>query len=314
MTHLNEKTRNSRRWFQRLAVPAMVVAAAATTFSAVARDPGTGPGPGKAPGPERPMMHMLHDLDLSDAQRAQIRDILMSQRGPAEGGHHGFGEGPGPMGFAELDPDSAQYNADVKAMADKAAAEAAARATQMAEVQGQIYQVLTAEQRSKVAADIKDMDAKKGAPGDKPGMRLPPVGGPALRILDDMELSDDQWLKVHHLLTDSRKKAASDEMAMHKLLGSIATLSPDASDRNKQVEKVSQQVGDAARAKVMQMADLQKDLYSVLTPDQRSEFEQALKARKPGRGPGPEAHMMGKPHDRGMGKDMGPDQAPAPQG
>lgn len=95
------------------------------------------------------MMFMLHGLDLSDAQREQIRGILDGEREGAEARHEALRDAH--KSLHQLAMAETYDAAAAKAAADTIGRLMAEMAENRARVGNSIYQVLTPEQRTEVA-------------------------------------------------------------------------------------------------------------------------------------------------------------------
>jgi len=111
-----------------------------------------GEGPGRAPG----LMHLLHALNLSDAQRQQVRTILTNaheqSRQPPPGGASDFA--------ALINPGDPNHAAAVQA-AKKRAGD---RVQRMSDLQTQLYNVLTSEQKSQLTRMVAEWKSRMGPP------------------------------------------------------------------------------------------------------------------------------------------------------
>jgi len=125
--------------------------------------PGPGPGPGDAgdwhgpPGGDQ--MMMLHQLNLSDAQRASVKQILSSSFDQDKPAQQALEQQRN--AFEAMAPGSAGYQA---AAANLAAAEGQAaqkRVMQMADLRARVYAVLTPAQQSQVATLTAQAQARR---------------------------------------------------------------------------------------------------------------------------------------------------------
>lgn len=237
---------------------------AAGTVAAVATQASPMHGPGGPGG--HPLMAAIEQLDLSDSQRSQVRKILMSHRDQAKAEHEKVHAQL--VRFSELDPDSPRYAGDVAAIADQASAGARAHLAQAAAVQKEVYAVLTAEQRSKLPQLVADADPKR-----LPGM----ADARIMALFDDLDLSDEQWLAVHKIQKSHRDEAVADAQKMQQQMASFLSLDPTAKDYAARLAVVSDTFAAGAAAHVQKIAAVQKQVYAVLTPDQRQKFAAQLR-------------------------------------
>lgn len=116
-------------------------------------------GPGfDGPRGER-MMFMLHGLDLSDAQREQIRGILETEKEDAETRHEALRDAH--KNLHQLSLNETYDAAAVKAAAATVGQLMAEMAEERARVGNSIYQVLTPEQRTEIAERHERRQARR---------------------------------------------------------------------------------------------------------------------------------------------------------
>lgn len=128
---------------------------------------GKGPGPEghHGHGPGGPYLHELRDLDLSEAQRTQIKGFFDAGRDQASAGREAMRELHHRYDLAI--PGSKEFTTLTTKLADAEASEARERVQKMAELRTQVYGVLTAEQRSKLATGL----ASRPEPAKSPDPR-----------------------------------------------------------------------------------------------------------------------------------------------
>lgn len=217
-----------------------------------------------------PMMEQIQQLNLSDSQRSEIRKILMSSRSTLKGEREHFHDRA--IAFAELDPDGAQYGDKVQAMADEAAAKASELAPKLLELQGQIRAVLTPEQRTQLVDQVKNADIDS---------RMAMHSGPMMPMLEELNLSDEQWLSLRHIQQAQRDGHAGERAAMQAELARFAALDPDSAGYAKASAELTERFVQGARQRVMDAAEIQRQVYAVLTPEQRSTLVSELKDFNP---------------------------------
>ena len=135
-----------------LTIAALAAGLALSSAAFAGKDGGPGrQGPG---GPHRggPFMHELHDLDLSDSQREQIRGFIKAQRDQDKADRNAQFELH--RSFELATPGTAQYNSLTVQLADAEATDARDRVQQMASLRTQIYGLLTPAQRTKFAEEL----------------------------------------------------------------------------------------------------------------------------------------------------------------
>lgn len=145
---------------------AALAAGLALSSAAMAGKDGAGPGRHGPDhdGPHRggPFMHELRDLDLSDAQREQIRGFFKTQREQDKTDRRAQFELR--RSFELATPGTAQFQSLTQQLADAQATEARNRVQQMASLRTQVYGVLTPAQRTELAAEL----AKRPEPPSPP--------------------------------------------------------------------------------------------------------------------------------------------------
>jgi protein CpxP len=133
---------------------------------------GKGPGPdghghGHGPGPGGPYMHELRDLDLSDAQRTQIKGFFDAGREQGKASRDAMRDLHRSYDLAV--PGSKEFSTLTTKLADAESVEARERVQKMAELRTQVYGVLTPDQRSKLATELANRpEPKDGPDGPEP--------------------------------------------------------------------------------------------------------------------------------------------------
>lgn len=127
--------------------------------SAVAAPPHPGPAGAFADGPpwNGALLHAMRELNLSDSQKQSLRELLKNARQQADAARSAQ-----PYDMTVLgDPGNANYAAAIESIKEQAAQ----RITRAGELQLQIYDLLTPEQKNQlpeVLADIKaEMEARR---------------------------------------------------------------------------------------------------------------------------------------------------------
>ncbi|MDB5971691.1 MAG: hypothetical protein JWQ90_4141 [Hydrocarboniphaga sp.] len=126
---------------------------------------GKGPGPeghGHGPGPGGPYLHELQDLNLSDAQRAQIKGFFDAGREQGKASREAMHDLHRSYDLAV--PGSNEFRSLTAKLADAEAAEARERVQKFAEIRTQVYGVLTADQRSKLATELANRPERPEGP------------------------------------------------------------------------------------------------------------------------------------------------------
>jgi protein CpxP len=136
-------------------LPSVLFAAALATgvsVSALAFDGGHG---GRHHG--SPFIHELHELNLSDAQKASVKNLVKNSFAQSKPQAQAFRQQR--EAFEALAPNDPRYAASASSLAQAAGAQASARVTQLTELKQQIFAVLTPAQQQQLAA----MEAKHQA-------------------------------------------------------------------------------------------------------------------------------------------------------
>lgn len=234
------------------------IAAVAATLPAVA-------------GPHRggPFAEQMAELNLSDAQRSEIRKIMMSQRDSMKGEREALRNQL--IAFAELDPQAPQYADSVEGFADQAEARARELAPALLDLQAKLRAVLTPEQRAMVQTKVADADIEDRMKG-----RNPMFG-----MMESLQLSDQQWLDLRHIQQAQREASAEQRAAAQQKLASFIALDPAAPDYATRSAELTEAFVQNMRLRVLTASQLQGQVYAVLTPEQRVALVAELKDFKP---------------------------------
>jgi Spy/CpxP family protein refolding chaperone len=137
---------------RRFLTSASLIASLALTGVAVA---GAGAGPDghrHGPGPGGPFMRELRDLDLSDAQKSQIRGFFGAVRDEARTSRDAMRELH--RSYDQAVPGTPAFRTLTAQLADAEAAQARERVQKMADIRTQVYGVLTPDQRKQLAVEL----------------------------------------------------------------------------------------------------------------------------------------------------------------
>lgn len=140
-----------------LALTAVFSAAAVHADPAVA--PTAAAAPGWHHGHHSPLLGALRQLDLSDAQKASIRQIFESHRASAKAEYAGYRAQH--RAFAALDPAAPDYQQQVNGYSDQAAAAARQRTQEQAQLKSAVIAVLTPEQKAQLLAALANPPARR---------------------------------------------------------------------------------------------------------------------------------------------------------
>ncbi|MEW9623441.1 Spy/CpxP family protein refolding chaperone [Rhodanobacter geophilus] len=121
------------------------------------------PGPGGHGGwghhGERHGMMALHKLNLTDAQKASIKQIMKSSFAQNKGQFQALRQQK--QAFEAMNPNDPGYQAAAASLAQAEGAATTARVQQMANVRAQIYNVLTPAQQSQLATMKAQQQARR---------------------------------------------------------------------------------------------------------------------------------------------------------
>ncbi|MDB5986963.1 MAG: hypothetical protein JWR16_2016 [Nevskia sp.] len=156
-------------------VSAALLAALGLSTSVFAQAPGPGAdGPGWHHHRGGPFRHELRQLNLSDAQKASIKQIVQAarpqMRAQVEAVHQQR------KAFETATPGTAAYQSAAAALAQAEATAASARVQEGAAVRTQIYAVLTDAQKAQLATLIQQREAKVAQwQAEHPAPAAPPL-------------------------------------------------------------------------------------------------------------------------------------------
>ena len=219
----------------------------------------------------RSPMGFVRQLDLSAEQRKAMRETLVQHRTGFETMRDAMREQA--QALAELDSQAPEYAARVEAFADRASNLARQRVDGMAQLRGELWAILTPEQRSKQLAMVAELADRTPGRIEK---RLREHGEERFeRMAQDLELSDEQRTQVEGLLTQFRDKSAPTRAAMRGEFMELLAMNPEAADFSSRVQAAADVAARSAYTRARDLAGLQGELASVLTPQQR----EALMAR-----------------------------------
>lgn len=104
-----------------------------------------------------PFIHELHQLNLSDAQKASVKNLIKTSFAQSKAQSQAFRQQR--AAFEALPPNDPSYAASSSALAQAAATQASARVTQLTTLKQQIFAVLTPTQQQQLVA----LEAKRAA-------------------------------------------------------------------------------------------------------------------------------------------------------
>lgn len=140
-------------------VSAALLAALGFSAGAFAQPPGAGPdGPGWHHRHGGPLAHELRQLNLSDAQKASIKQVVQAARPQMRAQMEAVREQR--KAFETATPGSSAYQSAAGSLAQAEANAASARVQQQAAIRTQIYALLTDAQKTQLATLIQQREAK----------------------------------------------------------------------------------------------------------------------------------------------------------
>ena len=137
----------------------VLASAMALTTIAVAQAPSGGPGGGWHSHGHGHQFMALSKLNLTDAQKASIKQIMQTSFAQNKTQRQTLGLQR--AAFASMTPDQVGYQAATASLAQAEGAAASARVTQRANIRAQIYAVLTTTQKAQLATFQAQQQARK---------------------------------------------------------------------------------------------------------------------------------------------------------
>lgn len=216
-------------------------------------------------------MGFVRALGLSVEQRKAMRETFFQHRAGFEAMRDAMREQA--QALAELDSQAPEYSARVEAFADRASNLARQRVDGMAQIRGELWAILTPQQRSKQQAMVAELATR--APG-RIEKRLCEHGEERFeRLAQELELSDAQRPQVEALLTQFRDRSAPTREAMRSEFMALLAMDPGVADYSARVQAAADVAARNAYTRAQELAGVQAELATVLTPEQR----EALLAR-----------------------------------
>jgi len=98
-----------------------------------------------------------------------------------------------------------------------------------------------------------------------------------MKMLKQLDLSDDQKTQIKGIFEASRKESRSENRmsARHELM----RLDPSADDYDAQVSQLADQAADNARQLLVKAAETKQKISNILTEEQRAELKQKMQER-----------------------------------
>jgi Spy/CpxP family protein refolding chaperone len=223
------------------------------------------PPPDKSLG-ERPILTILSALGLSDAQRGELRRVFAEHRRDAQ-------EMRGALrarvaDFAALDPGSERYAADLQSFGDHAADSARSRTYRLAAVQREVFAILTAPQREKLIGMVRD--AQFHALASEDVERL-------MSTFDQLQLSASQRERLRAAMQAHQQSGHEDHARRQAHILAFLTLDPGADAYPTQVRQLAETFAEDARRNTYRLADLQREVFAVLTAEQRAQLVEIIR-------------------------------------
>jgi Spy/CpxP family protein refolding chaperone len=88
--------------------------------------------------------------------------------------------------------------------------------------------------------------------------------------LDQLGLSDAQWLSIHKIMVARRAQSDAMHHAERELWHSVQKLNPEGADYQTQVQAAETLAAQLAEQRVQSLAVLKQQVYAVLTPAQKA--------------------------------------------
>lgn len=143
-------------------------------------------------------------------------------------------------------------------------------------------------------ADAPPPPEQRGEPGERPhrggpghGFHGPHAGGPFLRALRSLDLSEAQRSSVRTAIQASVDAERSQHAAIRALQHTVLVATPDSANYGARVNQLAEAEANAARDRVQRAAALKGELYAMLTAPQKARLAETLKNLPPPPAPGP---------------------------
>ena len=101
-------------------------------------------------------------------------------------------------------------------------------------------------------------------------------GGPFLKALKALDLSEAQQASIRTAIKAQWQSARSGHQALRQLQHAVETRTPDSAGYASQVNQLAEAQANAARDRVQQQAALKAEVYAMLTPAQKTALTEQL--------------------------------------
>jgi Spy/CpxP family protein refolding chaperone len=211
---------------------------------------------------DHPLIAGLRQLKLSDDQISSIRKIFSAHRDEIRAARTNAHEKL--ENFVALDPQAADYAATITQLASVAQNKVVERMQHAADIQTQIYSILTAEQKAQLPT-IAESVMQKHFAKKQDGSKMNKLG-------DVLSLSDTQRTQVKDILDRYAGQTHAMRDEMHSRVQRFIGLDPTSASYKSDIAGLTTEFSQSAHDRVQTMANLQTDLYAVLTPEQRTKL------------------------------------------
>ncbi len=102
---------------------------------------------------------------------------------------------------------------------------------------------------------------------------------PIERMIDHLDLSDEQESQAEEILKQARSSTENLGEMRHQMFQKIIRNSPDSVDYMNVVEQQAETISAKVKEKVIFMATVRQDIYKILTSEQKEEMEAHIEKR-----------------------------------
>jgi len=102
---------------------------------------------------------------------------------------------------------------------------------------------------------------------------------PIERMIDHLDLSDDQEVQAETILKKARSNTDNLGEMRHQMFQQIIRNNPDSLDYMNVVEQQAETISIKVKEKVIFMAKVRQDIYKILTAEQKEEMETHIEKR-----------------------------------
>lgn len=212
-------------------------------------------------GGARPVFMALQQLDLTDAQRSEIRRVLLSHRGEVAGRREAARAVL--TQFVSLDPGAPRYEAQLQELTDTVAQRTESRILRLGGLQQEVLRILTPAQRQQLPQMIRSANIDRYSSGG---------AGRIIALADQLELADDQVVALRDIRQQAQAEAGGRREHLRDQLVRLVSLDPDAADYDARVQALAAEFRESAAGGALRAAGIQRQIFAVLRPEQRSKL------------------------------------------